>query len=915
MLEEDRVDDPTVTPSGDVSFDLRLDADPEAVPRARRRLREAVTSGGSAERLWEAQVVFAELVTNAVLHGRPPVNVRVDVTPAGLRMRVADTSAVMPVRPRPSADGMTGRGLALVDAVATRWGIVRTTSGKAVWAELGDPPEAPDGDPAAAGGGPTVGGEDTAGDPRFVVSLGDVPTDLLLAAKSHVDNLVREFTLAASGAASGESAAVPPRLADLIRTVTTRFAEPRRTIKQQALAAAAQGRERTRLVLDLPVQAAEAGEEYLAALDEADAFARATRLLTLETPPQHRAFRRWYVLALVEQLRGAAHGERPGPTPSFERFLLDAVGELASAQRLSEQAARLQRVTAALATATTPDEVAAIVVSEGAAALGASGGGLVTPNDGSGLAVAGAAGYPDDLMDRLRAERPDALLPAAAAMRSRVAVWLESSQERDLRFPDLRVLEPAAVAMCALPLVVADRMLGALRFSFAHARLFDEDERRFAYALAAQTAQSLERARLFSVERQARERITFLSEAADVLTATLDWQRTVAGLTRLLVPRFADWAVVYILDESGTATLAAIVHRDPELSARLSREFVGSRLDDTGAGGIGETLRTGATIYHRPVPDEIGRRAMAGFTDPAQVSSIDPDRGLVIPLRSQGQVIGAVGLARTGGGAFDADEQSLIADLTVRAATAVGNARQYERERGTALTLQRSLLPQQVPHVPGVTVAWRYRPAGVGAGIGGDWYDVLPLADGTVALLIGDVMGHGVQAAAVMGQLRATARAYAVARLPPHQALAQLNAAVSRLEQGQITTAAFGLLDPRAGSLTVASAGHLPPLLIPPGGEPTFIPVDPGPPLGAATDQCPETTVALRPGSMLLFFTDGLVEDRVRPFDEGMETLRRTAVGIRSPEELCDRALVALGRADGHDDDVAMLAVALTDEG
>ncbi|MGF7235462.1 MAG: GAF domain-containing protein, partial [Frankia sp.] len=758
------MDDATAAPPGVDSFDLRLDGSPAAVPRARRMFVEAMLHAGSSGWMWEAQVAFAELVTNAVLHGRPPVDVHVDVTPDGLRLQVADTSTVMPIRPRPGANEMTGRGLALVDAVSTRWGIARTDAGKIIWTEFGNPPP-PRNDGAVAGGDLTTvghGREDALDEPRFRVSLGDVPTDLLLAAKNHVDNLVREFALAAAGATSGESAAVPPRLADLIHTVTTRFAEPRRTIKQQALAAAARGQERTRLVLELPVAAAEAGEEYLAALDEADAFARATRLLTLETPPQHRAFRRWYVMALVKQLRGAARGSPVEPTPSFERFLLDALGELASAQRLTAQAARLQRVTASLATATTLDEVAAIVVSEGAAALGASGGGLVVPSDDSGLTVAGSAGYPDELVARLRAERPDALLPAAEAMRSRVAVWLESPLERDVRFPDLRVLEPAAVAMCALPLVITDRVLGALRFSFAHVRLFDDDERRFADALAAQTAQSLERARLFTVERQARERITFLAEAGDVLTATLDWRRTLDGLTRLLVPRFADWAVVYILNDAGAAALAAIIHRDQETSERLSREFVGSRLDLTQTGGIAQALRTGATVGYRHVPDDIRRRATANLFDPALTSSIDPHRGLAIPLRSQGRVIGAVGLARTHGEAFDADEQSLVEDLATRAATAVGNARQYERERDTALTLQRSLLPQRLPHVPGVNVAWRYLPAGAGSGIGGDWYDVLPLADGTVALLIGDVMGRGVQAAAVMGQLRATARAYAV---------------------------------------------------------------------------------------------------------------------------------------------------------
>src|SRR5262249_52322374 len=144
----------------------------------------------------------------------------------------------------------------------------------------------------------------------------------LLSAKSHIDSLVREFALATHGEASGASAALPPRLAELFNIVTTRFGAPREAIKRQALAAAAARLARTNLDLSLPLSAADAGEEYLAALEEIEGYARAARLLTVESPPQHVAFRRWYVNALVDQLRAIGAGREPPSTPTFEQYLL-----------------------------------------------------------------------------------------------------------------------------------------------------------------------------------------------------------------------------------------------------------------------------------------------------------------------------------------------------------------------------------------------------------------------------------------------------------------------------------------------------------------------------------------------------------------------------------------------------------------
>lgn len=218
--------------------------------------------------------------------------------------------------------------------------------------------------------------------------------------------------------------------------------------------------------------------------------------MTLETPPQHQVFRRWYIEELVVQLRAAATGGPAPPPQSFDRRLLAEIGLVTAARRAAERAARLYSVAAALATAATPEAVAQVVLTEGVAALGAAAGGVLLATDADKLLVPGAIGYDETVLARLRSESRDAELPAAVALRTGQAVWLESQTERDERFPELVGLEAATVALCAVPLEVPDRRLGAVRFSFREARLFDEDERRFVLALAAQTAQALDRAQL-----------------------------------------------------------------------------------------------------------------------------------------------------------------------------------------------------------------------------------------------------------------------------------------------------------------------------------------------------------------------------------------------------------------------------------
>ncbi len=662
---------------------LQLGAEPDAVPHARRWVAAALEGTSYDELVPDAELVVSELVTNALLHAVPPVELRVSVNGV-VRIEVADGSRRAPVRALARADAMTGRGLSLVAALAADWGVEPRPDGKVVWCELA-PPGAPAEDVA--------GDEDTdidallaawdddlgdAGPRRYTVSLGDVPTDLLLAAKAHVDNLVREFTLAARGAESGRSGAVPEQLAELIDVVVTRFAEARQAIKRQALDAAGRGDERTTLTLTLPVDAADAGEAYLRALDDADSYARAARLLTLETPPQQRVFRRWYGESLISALRAAGAGET-AETPSLERRLLEEIQVVEVARRAAERAARLQTVTAALAATETAADVGAVVVSEGVAALGASGGTLLVPEEGH-LEVAAAVGYDDELVGRLREESRSAELPAAYALRTGEAVWLESREERDERFPVLAGLEPGTVSMCAVPLVAGGEVLGALRFSFDVPKLFDADERRFVLTLAGQTTTAMQRATALAAARSANEKLAFLAAASAALAESLDYRTTLRNVTALAVPRLADWCAIHVLEEDGSIPAIAVAHSDPEKVAMAQAFQARYPVEPDAPYGVAHVIRSCQSQLTPAITDDMLVAVAHDDEHLAAMRGLQFRSALLVPLAARGRVFGTLSMFYAESGrCYDESDLGLAEDLAHRAAVAIDNAELYRR--------------------------------------------------------------------------------------------------------------------------------------------------------------------------------------------------------------------------------------------
>ncbi|WP_409471114.1 ATP-binding SpoIIE family protein phosphatase [Streptomyces sp. HC307] len=249
-------------------------------------------------------------------------------------------------------------------------------------------------------------------------------------------------------------------------------------------------------------------------------------------------------------------------------------------------------------------------------------------------------------------------------------------------------------------------------------------------------------------------------------------------------------------------------------------------------------------------------------------------------------------------------------DVTDHAEAAERLRASERRQRETAVTLQRSLLPQELEQPDDLRIAATYQPGGTEAAVGGDWYDVITLGGGRTALVIGDVMGRGVRAAAVMGQLRTAVRAYARLDLPPHEVLQLLDGLAAEIDANQIATCVYAVHDPNEGRLVYASAGHLPILVRDDSGNVLQADEPTGPPLGTGGWMHTSGSIPLGPGSTAVLYTDGLVERRDKDLDEGIAALERALAGATgTPQVICDRLVRSAGVTADHDDDVAVLVL------
>ncbi len=417
---------------------------------------------------------------------------------------------------------------------------------------------------------------------------------------------------------------------------------------------------------------------------------------------------------------------------------------------------------------------------------------------------------------------------------------------------------------------------------------------------------------------------SWLSEAAARIGSTLDLTQTASEVVDAAVPGFADGAAIY-----GTERLLAA---DEFISPRSGHGVAVRRLAVRLAGRpeavTDRLLRPGEVIVYGP--DAPHTRAMAtggpvlfDHLDGETIERIGrhPDGQeltsgytsfLAMPLIARGAVVGCATFGRVPASpAFGPGDIALAGELASRAAVCIDNARLYHRERRTALALQRGLLPGR-PRVPaGLEVAHRYLPVGASV-VGGDWHDIVPLTGGRAALIVGDAMGHGPEAAAVMVQLRTAAHTLADLELPPEEVLRRLDRMAAGMAVAPFATCIATVIDPAGSSCVAAQAGHLPPVLVLPGGATRVLDLPPGLPLGLGAESFAASQIALPPGATLALYTDGLVESRTRPIDDGLAALQHalSSVLARPGGTLggaCEMVLQML-REHGEDDITLVLA-------
>ncbi|WP_443050370.1 SpoIIE family protein phosphatase [Streptomyces sp. NBC_00286] len=433
--------------------------------------------------------------------------------------------------------------------------------------------------------------------------------------------------------------------------------------------------------------------------------------------------------------------------------------------------------------------------------------------------------------------------------------------------------------------------------------------------------------------RRDGDRLRFVGAATRRIARGIDLDEIVMGLCRATVPTYSDAILVYLRDplpvgdERPTGPVVLRLRRTdriPEdrdtegflLPALQSEPDLGatSELCEVRPGGaLAEVLRGVRPVF----ADAPAARAALPELIGEELTVPGGQRAILAPLRGRRRVIGAaLFLRRPDRPAFEADDLLVAAQLATHSALGIDKAVLYGREAYIADELQRTMLPETLPRPTGVRLASRYLPAAETARVGGDWYDAIPLPGSRVALVVGDVMGHSMTSAAIMGQLRTTAQTLAGLDLPPQEVLHHLDEQAQRLGTDRMATCLYAVYDPVAHRITIANAGHPPPVLLHLGGRAEVLRVPPGAPIGVGGVDFEAVELDAPAGATLLLYTDGLVESRLRDVWTGIEQLRERLAATaqltgadHSPplEALCDEVLDMLGPGD-RDDDIALLA-------
>jgi serine phosphatase RsbU (regulator of sigma subunit)/anti-sigma regulatory factor (Ser/Thr protein kinase) len=425
-----------------------------------------------------------------------------------------------------------------------------------------------------------------------------------------------------------------------------------------------------------------------------------------------------------------------------------------------------------------------------------------------------------------------------------------------------------------------------------------------------------------------RERLALHNRASTHIGTTLDLMGTAQELAETAVPRLCDWITVDLLETVLNGEEPSAFTGSVALRRMANRSII--------EGEPEAVCLSGEVDFYPPQSPAVrsmatGKSAVYRTPDPIIQSwlAVDPVRAdrfrvykfqsiMSVPICARGAVLGVTIFFRRTNDPFTEGDRLLAEELVALAAVCLDNARRFTRERAAALMLQRSLLPRRIPTQPAVEIASRYFPADSRTGAGGDWFDVIPLSGARVALVVGDVVGHGISAAASMGRLRTAVRTLADVDLSPDELLTHLDDLVSCLDAEDDThvgtaelgaTCTYGIYDPVSRRFSVARAGHPPPVIVAPDGTAEYLQLPEGPPLGVGGLPFESVEIELAEGSVIALYTDGLITSREREIDDGLEQLRSAISQTSlSPQALCDRIIENVLPEHSSDDVTLLIA-------
>ncbi|MDA0185097.1 SpoIIE family protein phosphatase [Solirubrobacter phytolaccae] len=540
----------------------------------------------------------------------------------------------------------------------------------------------------------------------------------------------------------------------------------------------------------------------------------------------------------------------------------------------------------------TPEHVGAAVAEHGARALGGTGGIVYALEGSDTLQVIGSWGYSDEIVEAYGRLALAETLPAPDAARERRTVVADTPEQIAERYPVLSPIHRGS--LCAVPMLAGEEvLLGAVAVSRGDTRAFFAAERELLEALGRVAGHALERASLHS--RLHRLQAT----TADLARALTPQEVAATAALQGAEALGASSAWVALLDESRRSLELAHAAGHSDDTVQRFRSF---SLDADLP--LAEAARTRTPLWLEGAAAIFDRYPRFAEVRPQAQSAA------LLPLTNGGEALGAIGLVFDTPRQFGSADRDYLLTLTRLCGQALGRARVYQSEHDLALTLQQALLPSGLPRAEGIELAVRYLPTADGAAVGGDFYDALELTAGRVGIAVGDVVGHGPEAAAAMGQLRGALRAYALEGRSPARVLQLLSRYADGVPGARGATVAYAVIDPAAREVRYAAAGHPPPLLRLPDGTTRFLDRARGVPLDRALGHVYVDAVASVPeGTTLVLYSDGAIERRGEPLDAGLERLSAAtaAAGDAEPEALATQLVETLMNGTERTDDVALL--------